>query len=60
MASVVKAEDAGSRMPDNLDPQRTPLAVSEADHTDPDVVKSMFLPNNCGALLQKGGSSDRV
>jgi peptide/nickel transport system substrate-binding protein len=27
---------------------------------DPDVVKSMFFPANRDALLQKGGSSDKV
>ena len=46
--------------PQNLDPQKTPLTVSEVGRADPDVVKSMFFPNNRDALLQKGGSSDKV
>ncbi|HBX8171854.1 TPA: TIGR04028 family ABC transporter substrate-binding protein [Klebsiella pneumoniae] len=60
VALTVKAGDAGSRTLDNLDPQKTPLTVSEVGRADPDVVKSMFFPNNRDALLQKGGSSDKV
>jgi len=56
----VKAGDAGSHALDNLDPLKTPLTVSEVGRADPDVVKSMFYPNNRDALLQKGGSSDKV
>lgn len=52
VALTVKAGDAGSRTLDNLDPQKTPLTVSEVGRADPDVVKSMFFPNNRDALLQ--------
>lgn len=60
VALTVKAGDAGSRTLDNLDPLKTPLTVSEVGRADPDVVKSMFYPANRDALLQKGGSSDKV
>lgn len=60
VALAVKAGDAGSHTLDNLDPLKTPLTVSEVGRADPDVVKSMFFPNNRDALLQKGGSSDKV
>ena len=59
-ALSVKAGDAGSRVIDNLDPLKTPLTVSEVGRADPDVVKSMFFPTNRDALLQQGGSSDKV
>ena len=59
-ALSVKAGDAGSRVIDNLDPLKTPLTVSEVGRADPDVVKSMFFPANRDALLQRGGSSDKV
>lgn len=45
---------------DNLDPQRTPLTVSEVGRADPDVLKSEFFPRNRDALLQKGGQSSKV
>ncbi len=60
VALSVKAGDAGSRVLDNLDPLKTPLTVSEVGRADPDVVKSQFYPTNRDALLQKGGSSDKV
>ncbi|RXX33615.1 TIGR04028 family ABC transporter substrate-binding protein [Klebsiella aerogenes] len=60
VALNVKAGDAGSRVLDNLDPLKTPLTVSEVGRADPDVVKSMFFPANRDALLQQGGSSDKV
>ncbi|MDE1186405.1 MAG: TIGR04028 family ABC transporter substrate-binding protein [Pantoea sp.] len=60
VALRVKAGDAGSKTLDNLDPLKTPLTVSEVGRADPDVVKSMFYPTNRDALLQKGGSSDKV
>ena len=60
VALSVKAGDAGSRTLDNLDPLKTPLTVSEVGRADPDVVKSIFYPANRDALLQKGGSSDKV
>ncbi|HEM8733543.1 TPA: TIGR04028 family ABC transporter substrate-binding protein [Klebsiella aerogenes] len=60
VALSVKAGDAGSRVLDNLNPLKTPLTVSEVGRADPDVVKSMFFPANRDALLQQGGSSDKV
>jgi peptide/nickel transport system substrate-binding protein len=60
VALAVKAGDAGSRVLDNLDPLKTPLTVSEVGRANPDVVKSQFYPTNRDALLQKGGSSDKV
>lgn len=60
VALAVKGGDAGSRTLDNLDPLKTPLTVSEVGRADPDVVKSQFYPTNRDALLQKGGSSDKV
>jgi len=60
VALAVKAGDAGSRTLDNLDPLKTPLTVSEVGRADPDVIKSQFYPTNRDALLQKGGSSDKV
>lgn len=57
---AVRAGDAGSRTLDNLDPLKTPLTVSEVGRADPDVIKSQFYPSNRDALLQKGGSSDKV
>lgn len=56
----VKPADAGTYTVDNLDPQKTPLTVSEVGRADPDVIKSMFYPKNRDALLQKGGSSSHV
>ncbi|WP_017346710.1 TIGR04028 family ABC transporter substrate-binding protein [Pantoea sp. A4] len=60
VALSVKAGDAGSRTLDSLDPLKTPLNVTEVGRADPDVVKSSFYPTNRDALLQKGGSSDKV
>ncbi|PLR37514.1 TIGR04028 family ABC transporter substrate-binding protein [Chimaeribacter coloradensis] len=57
---TVRAGDAGSKTLDSLDPAKTPLTVSEVGRADPDVIKSMFYPANRDALLQKGGSSDKV
>ncbi|WP_413504433.1 TIGR04028 family ABC transporter substrate-binding protein [Serratia grimesii] len=48
--------DAGSRVADNLDPQKTPAAVVEVGRADPDVIKSQFYPTNRDALLQQGGT----
>lgn len=53
----VLAGDAGSRVADNLDPQKTPAAVVEVGRADPDVIKSQFYPTNRDGLLQKGGAS---
>lgn len=60
VALTVKAGDAGSKTIDSLDPQKTPLNVTEVGRADPDVIKSSFYFANRDALLQKGGSSDKV
>ncbi|UNK29861.1 TIGR04028 family ABC transporter substrate-binding protein [Serratia plymuthica] len=52
----ILAGDAGSRVADNLDPQKTPATVVEVGRADPDVIKSQFYPTNRDALLQKDGS----
>jgi peptide/nickel transport system substrate-binding protein len=56
----VLAGDSGSKTADNLEPEKTPLAVAMVGRADPDVVKSQFYPQNRDALLQKGGSSQKV
>lgn len=53
----IQAGDAGSRVADNLDPQKTPASVVEVGRADPDVIKSQFYPTNRDGLLQKGGTS---
>ncbi|HTJ57448.1 MAG TPA: TIGR04028 family ABC transporter substrate-binding protein [Devosiaceae bacterium] len=56
----VLSGSAGNVVTDNLDPEKTPLAVAEVGRADPDVIKSEFYPLNRDALLQKGGSSSKV
>jgi peptide/nickel transport system substrate-binding protein len=56
----VLAGDSGSKTVDNLDPEKTPVAVAMVGRADPDVIKSQFYPSNRDALLQKGGSSSKV
>ncbi len=56
----VLAGDSGSKTVDNLDPEKTPVAVAMVGRADPDVIKSQFYPANRDALLQKGGSSAKV
>jgi peptide/nickel transport system substrate-binding protein len=56
----ILAGDAGSKVADNLDPQKTPANVVEVGRADPDVIKSQFYPTNRDALLQKGGLSSKV
>ena len=56
----VLAGDAGSKVVDELDPLKTPVAVAMVGRADPDVVKSQFYPTNRNALVQKGGVSDKV
>ncbi|MBC3382122.1 TIGR04028 family ABC transporter substrate-binding protein [Serratia fonticola] len=53
----ILAGDAGSRVADNLDPQKTPASVVEVGRADPDVIKSQFYPTNRDGLLQQGGTS---
>ena len=52
--------DSGSKTVDNLDPEKTPVAVAMVGRADPDVIKSQFYPKNRDALLQKDGSSQKV
>ncbi|WP_390901943.1 TIGR04028 family ABC transporter substrate-binding protein [Serratia quinivorans] len=52
----ILAGDAGSKVADNLDSQKTPAAVVEVGRADPDVIKSQFYPTNRDALLQQGGT----
>ncbi|GAB2735976.1 TIGR04028 family ABC transporter substrate-binding protein [Arthrobacter bambusae] len=56
----VLAGDSGSKTVDNLDPEKTPVAVAMVGRADPDVIKSQFYPANRDALLQKGGTSQKV
>ncbi|MGC6386397.1 TIGR04028 family ABC transporter substrate-binding protein [Ewingella sp. S1.OA.A_B6] len=56
----ILAGDAGSRIADNLDPEKTAAYVVEVGRADPDVIKSAFYPTNRDVLLQKGGSSSKV
>lgn len=56
----VLAGDSGSATTDNLDPAKTPLRPAMVGRADSDVIKSNFYPKNRDALLQKGGSSDKV
>lgn len=56
----VLAGDSGSKTVDNLDPEKTPVAVAMVGRADPDVIKSQFHPKNRDALLQKDGSSQKV
>lgn len=56
----VLAGDAGSKVIDELDPLKTPVAVAMVGRADPDVVKSQYYPTNRNLLLQKGGVSDKV
>ncbi|WP_018902643.1 TIGR04028 family ABC transporter substrate-binding protein [Rhizobium sp. 2MFCol3.1] len=56
----VLAGDAGSKTVDELDPQKTPVAVAMVGRADPDVVKSQYYPTIRNLLLQKGGTSDKV
>lgn len=53
----VRAGDAGSRVLDTNNPQKTGVNVIEVGRADPDVIKSQFHPANRDALLQKGGLS---
>ncbi|MQB04878.1 peptide/nickel transport system substrate-binding protein [Rhizobium sp. AN5] len=56
----VLAGDAGSKVVDELDPLKTPVAVAMVGRADPDVIKSQYYPTNRNALVQKGGVSDKV
>lgn len=57
---TILAGDAGSRVADSLDPEKTPVNVVEVGRADPDVIKSEFYPTNRDALLQLGGLSSKV
>ncbi|MGF9564829.1 TIGR04028 family ABC transporter substrate-binding protein [Neorhizobium sp. JUb45] len=56
----VLAGDAGSKVVDELDPLKTPIAVAMVGRADPDVVKSLYYPTLRNQLLQQGGTSDKV
>lgn len=56
----VLAGDAGSKVVDELDPLKTPVAVAMVGRADPDVIKSQYYPTNRNLLLQKGGVSDKI
>lgn len=56
----VLAGDSGSRVVDNLDPERTPVSPAMVGRADPDVLRSNFHPALRNVLLQKGGVATRV
>jgi peptide/nickel transport system substrate-binding protein len=56
----VLAGDLGSRVADNLDPARTPVAPAMVGRADPDVIRSQYHPLTRNVLLQTGGVSQRV
>ncbi len=56
----VLSGDAGVRIVDNLDPEKTPVAPGMVGRADPDVIKSNYYPTNRNVLLQQGGVSQKV
>jgi len=56
----VLAGDAGSRVADNLDPAKTPVAPAMVGRADPDVIRSQYYPTTRNVLMQKGGVSNKV
>lgn len=56
----VLSGDAGVRVLDNLDPEKTPVSPGMVGRADPDVIKSNYYPSNSNVLLQKGGVSQKV
>lgn len=56
----VLAGDSGSRVVDNLDPEKTAVSPAMVGRADPDVIKSQYYPTNRNVLLQAGGISDKV
>jgi peptide/nickel transport system substrate-binding protein len=52
--------DAGTRVEDNLDPQKTAVSPAMVGRADPDVIKSQYHYENRNVLLQLGGVSDKV
>ena len=56
----VLSGDAGVRVLDNLDPEKTPVSPGMVGRADPDVIKSNYYPSNRNVLLQKGGVSQKV
>lgn len=56
----VLAGDAGSRVADNLDPLKTPVAPAMVGRADPDVIRSQYYPTTRNVLMQKGGISKKV
>jgi peptide/nickel transport system substrate-binding protein len=56
----VLAADVGSRVLDDLDPLKTPVAPAMVGRADPDVLKSEYYPLNRDSMRQKGGASTKV
>lgn len=56
----VLSGDAGTKITENLDPEKTALLATMVGRADPDVIKSQFYPTNRNVLLQKGGVSQKV
>ena len=56
----VLSGDAGVRIVDNLDPEKTPVAPGMVGRADPDVIKSNYYPSNRNVLQQQGGVSQKV
>lgn len=52
---TVLSGDSGSRVADDLDPLKTPVAPAMVGRADPDVIKSQYYPLNRDVLRQKGG-----
>lgn len=57
---TVLAGDAGSRVVDNLDPEKTPVSPAMVGRADPDVIRSQYHPLTRNVLLQTGGVASRV
>lgn len=56
----VLAGDSGSRVQDNLDPEKTAVSPAMVGRADPDVIKSQYYPTNRNVLQQLGGVSQKV
>lgn len=56
----VLAGDSGSRVVDNLDPEKTPVSPAMVGRADPDVLRSNFHPALRNVLLQLGGVAQKV
>jgi len=56
----VLAGDLGSRVVDNLDPAKTPVAPAMVGRADPDVIRSHYHPLTRNVLMQVGGISNKA